>query len=91
MKSSVIPQVRVKPELRAELDAVLGEGETLSEFVESAVRRAVEHRRVEQAFHARGDASWQAYSRTGKAVPAEQVLGKMQRRLDARRKQLLGK
>jgi hypothetical protein len=35
MKSAVIPQVRVEPELRAELEAVLKDGETLSEFVES--------------------------------------------------------
>lgn len=47
MKSAVIPQVRVEPELRAELEAVLQEGETLSEFVETAVRNAVEFRRVQ--------------------------------------------
>ncbi len=37
MKSAVIPQVRVEPELRAELEAVLQEGETLSGFVEASV------------------------------------------------------
>ena len=44
MKTAVIPQVRLAPELRAQLDAVLTENETLSDFVETAVRRAVEHR-----------------------------------------------
>ena len=44
MKTAVIPQVRVAPELRAQLDAVLTENETLSDFVKTAVRRAVEHR-----------------------------------------------
>ena len=43
MKTAVIPQVRVAPELRAQLDAVLTENETLSDLVETAVRRAVEH------------------------------------------------
>jgi hypothetical protein len=33
MKTAVIPQVRVEPKLRADLDAVLLPGETLTEFV----------------------------------------------------------
>src|SRR5690348_2801005 len=61
MKTAVIPQVRVEPELRAQLDNILDKNETLSDFVEEAVRRAVEHRRVLVAFHARGEAAWQAY------------------------------
>ncbi|MFN7724032.1 MAG: YlcI/YnfO family protein, partial [Rubrivivax sp.] len=39
MKTAVIPQVRVEPKLRADLDAVLLPGETLTEFVEASVRR----------------------------------------------------
>lgn len=35
MKTAVIPQVRVEPELRADLDSVLLPGETLTEFVEA--------------------------------------------------------
>ena len=91
MKTAVIPQVRVTVELRADLDAALGEDETLSEFVEEAVRRAVERRRVETSFLARGEAAWQAHLRDGKAVPAENVLEKLQKKLDARRKQLQGR
>lgn len=86
MKTALIPQVRVEPELRAELEAVLSDKETLSEFVEEAVRRAVERRRVEAAFHGRGEAAWQQYQRTGQAVPAATVLGKLQARLDAARR-----
>lgn len=37
MKSAGIPQVRVEPELRAELESLLKQGETLSEFVETRV------------------------------------------------------
>ncbi|ODU08272.1 MAG: hypothetical protein ABS84_13655 [Rubrivivax sp. SCN 71-131] len=37
MKSAVIPQVRVAPQPRAELEAVLQEGATLSGFVEASV------------------------------------------------------
>ena len=58
MKSAVIPQVRVEPELRQELEAVLREGETLSAFVEDSVRKAVEFRRVQSRFEQRGEQAW---------------------------------
>ena len=34
MKTATIPSVRVEPDFRAEVEAVLADGETLSEFVE---------------------------------------------------------
>ncbi|MGC3986566.1 MAG: YlcI/YnfO family protein [Pseudorhodoferax sp.] len=90
MKTAVIPQVRVDPGLRAQLEAVLGPDETLSEFVEASVRRAVEVRQAQTDFLARGQVAWENFQRTGEALPAERVLGKLQARLDARRKQLGG-
>ena len=88
MKSAVIPQVRVEPELRSELEAVLRRGETLSEFVETSVRNAVEFRRVQTRFHERGETAWAGYQRTGLAVPADEVLTQLQAKLDAKRKQI---
>lgn len=88
MKSAVIPQIRVEPELRAQLEAVLRQDESLSSFVEASVRSAVEFRRVQHDFHARGEAAWQEFLRTGESVPADQVLAKLQAKLDARRAQL---
>jgi len=90
MKSAVIPQVRVEPALRAELEAVLQEGETLSGFVEASVRNAVGFRRVQTLFHERGQAAWEHYQTTGESVSADEVVAKLQARLDARRKQLGG-
>ena len=90
MKSAVIPQVRVEPELRAELEAVLQQGETLSEFVEASVRNAVEFRRMQTRFHERGQAAWEHYQSTGESVSADQVLAKLQAKLDVKRKQLGG-
>jgi Arc/MetJ-type ribon-helix-helix transcriptional regulator len=90
MKSAVIPQVRVEPELRAELESVLREGESLSEFVEASVRNAVAFRRVQTRFHERGQAAWEHYQSTGESVSTEEVLGKLQAKLDAKRKQLGG-
>lgn len=88
MKSAVIPQVRVEPELRAELESVLQQGETLSAFVETSVRNAVAFRRIQARFHERGQAAWEHHQSTGASVPAEEVLAKLQAKLDARRKQL---
>ena len=90
MKSAVIPQVRVEPELRAELEAVLKGGETLSEFVESSVRSAVAFRRVQTLFHARGQAAWDHYQDTGESLSGAEVLANLQAKLDAKRKQLGG-
>lgn len=89
MKSSLIPQVRVEPELRAELEAMLLDGETLSGFVETSVRNAVAFRRVQAEFHQRGDVAWQQVQATGVSVSADDLLAKLQAKLDARRRQLL--
>ncbi|MBI2747753.1 MAG: hypothetical protein HYX43_00035 [Burkholderiales bacterium] len=88
MKSAVIPQVRVEPQLREELEAVLREGETLSGFVEDSVRKAVEFRRVQSRFEQRGEEAWRRYQATGHASSAEAVVAKLQAKLDARKKRL---
>ena len=90
MKTSVIPQVRVAPEMRAELEAVLLPGETLSEFVETSVRNAIEFRTVQSRFHERGEAAWLSFQQTGVSVSADEVLGRLQARLEAKRKTLGG-
>ena len=87
MKSAVIPQVRVEPELRAELESVLQQGETLSEFVETSVRNAVAFRRTQTRFHERGQAAWEHYQSTGASVPAHEVVAELAVKLEARRKQ----
>lgn len=82
MKTTTIPAVRVEPELREQLERVLQKGETLSSFVETSVRESVQ-RRVEQAeFVARGIASLDVAKRSGRFVDAEDVLAKLQTRLD---------
>lgn len=88
MKTAVIPQVRVAPELRADLDSVLLPGETLTDFVEQSVRSAVEFRRVQTDFSARCDASLAQFERTGVSVAADVVLSKLEAKVAARVKQL---
>ena len=54
MKATNIPSIRVEPDFRAEVEAVLVEGETLTQFVEASVRASVERRRMQAEFLARG-------------------------------------
>ncbi len=86
MKTAAIPAVRVSPELRQAAEELLRTGETLSGFVEEAVRRNVEFRQAQQAFIERGLASAAAAKKSGKYVSSAAVLDKLTRRLDKARK-----
>lgn len=91
MKTAILPQVRVEPQLRADLESVLREGETLSDFLESTVRKAVDYRRMRAEFDARADAAWVRYQQTGVSVPAEDVVAQMRGSLEVRKRELQGK
>lgn len=86
MKSAAIPAVRVPPELRQAAEELLQVGETLSSFVEEAVRRNVDFRQAQKAFVERGLASARAAKKSGKYVSSAVVLGKLSRRLQKARK-----
>jgi Arc/MetJ-type ribon-helix-helix transcriptional regulator len=86
MKTSTIPSVRVEPELRAEVESLLADGETVSEFVEASVRATVLRRRNQAEFVARGMRSLDDARRTGDYVEADAVVLALQRKLDAARK-----
>jgi hypothetical protein len=85
MKTSTIPAIRVEPALRAEVESLLREGETLSGFVEESVRAAIQRRREQAEFVARGMASLAAARAADEYIDAETVLAGLQRRLDAAR------
>jgi hypothetical protein len=85
MKTATLPSVRVDPEFRAEVEAVLDEGETLSQFVEASVRAGVERRLAPAKFIERGLRSRDQARRTGDYVDAETVVASLQRKLDAAR------
>ncbi len=88
MKTATIPSVRVEPELRSEVESLLGDGETLSEFVEASVRANVQRRRVQAEFIARGLRSRDEARRTGEYVDADVVIQQLQRKLDAARSRI---
>jgi len=74
MKTATIPSLRVDPALRSAAESVLTEGETLSSFVEQAVRSNVARRQQQQAFIARGLAGRDEARRTGQYFEAADVL-----------------
>jgi Arc/MetJ-type ribon-helix-helix transcriptional regulator len=88
MKSAFLPQVRVAPELRAELEAALRPGETLSEFVEASVRDALAYRQVQAEFHTRGEAAWQAYRKSGVSHSADEMVAELRAMTAKKRRQL---
>lgn len=85
MKTATIPSVRVEPEFRTEVESVLADGESLSEFVEASVRASVVRRRAQAEFIARGLRSRDEAARSGDYVEADEVLAGLQRQLDAAR------
>ena len=90
MKSSSFPSLRVEPELREAAESVLRDGETLTSLIETSVREMIQRRRVQEEFIARGLRSREDAQRTGIYYSAESVHSELQRRLDARRKSVLG-
>jgi predicted HicB family RNase H-like nuclease len=50
MKTATFPSVRVEPELREAAESVLQEGESLSSFVEQAIRENIVRRQRHSEF-----------------------------------------
>lgn len=84
MKSAQLPPVRVEVSVREEIEAVLREGESLSEFVGTAALEAARRRKAQQEFLARGRASLAKARRTGEFYAADQALADMHKRVQAR-------
>ena len=90
MKGATFPSLRVEAELREAAESVLREGETLTSLIQTAMRQIIHLRRVQDEFLARGLSASVEARGTGAYHPAEAVHAELQRRLNARRKQVLG-
>ena len=86
MKTATLPPIRVAPDFRLELEGVLERGESLSQFIESAVRSTVAKRKNQAEFIRRGMAAIEATQREGNGIPAELVMAKLEAKLVAARK-----
>ncbi|WP_028672686.1 YlcI/YnfO family protein [Saccharospirillum impatiens] len=79
MKSATFPSLRVDPELRQAAESVLRDHESLSSFLEDAIRSSIERRRNQQAFLERGLAARTEARNTGEYYSA----GVVHQELDA--------
>ena len=86
MKTATIPSLRVAPELRAAAESVLQKGESLSSFVEDAIRNGIERRRMQGEFITRGLASREEARRSGEYFSPDSVLKDLDRMLAAAEK-----
>ena len=86
MKTATIPPIRVAPEFRTEVEGVLEQGESLSEFVENAVRQSVLKRQHQAEFMRRGIAAIEETKRTGNGIAADTVLTQLHAQLAAARR-----
>ena len=85
MKTATLPPIRVAPDFKLDLEGVLEQGESLSQFVENAVRTTVIRRKTQAEFIKRGIASIELTKREGGGVPAEVVIAKLEAKLAAAR------
>jgi hypothetical protein len=81
MKSSTLPPLRVSPELRASVEAVLAPGESLSSLVHDAVTRTIEYGKAQQEFVERGLAGSAKARCTGRYVSSGTALRALRRQL----------
>lgn len=77
MKTARLPAVRIAPELRERAQSQLRDGESLSAFVEQAVRLNVLRRESDREFIARGMASLERARATNSHHSAAKVLGEL--------------
>ena len=86
MRSASFPPIRVEPEVRAEVEAVLREGEWLTQFNEEAVVAAAAWRRLQSEFVIRGEAAIERWKQEGGGYAVDQVMAELQARLDEARR-----
>jgi len=82
-RSATLPPIRVAPETKASLEAVLREGESLTQFIEGAVRREVEFRAEQNAAIARAKKALRSADKGAGLLTAEEFLAGMAQRAEA--------
>jgi len=79
-RSATLPPIRIAPETKASLEAVLREGESLTQFIENAVCREAEFRAEQNAAVARAKKALRSADKGVGLITAEDFLAGMARR-----------
>jgi len=83
MKTATIPPLRVTADFRLDAESVLHEGESLSSFVEEALRKQIEYRKSQQAFISRGLMARDKAKSTGQYASKNEVMESLNAILNA--------
>ncbi len=86
MKTATLPPLRVTPQLRKAVEQCLGPGETLSTFVEQAIRQTVERRRADSTFAQQALKARAAYLKSGVYHAADDVMQELRTQLKSARR-----
>ncbi|OOC09712.1 YlcI/YnfO family protein [Thioalkalivibrio halophilus] len=81
MKNTTLPALRVSDGFRHQVEQALGEGETLSAFIEDAVRHEIDRRQARPEFLARGLESARSARETDEYYSVQSVLDDLDRLL----------
>jgi len=81
MKTATFPSLRTTPELRQAAEQTLLEGETLSGFVEQAIRESIARRQNQQNFIARSLRSRDEARQSSQYVSADSVINRLEQML----------
>ena len=82
-RSATLPPIRVTSETKASLEAVLREGESLTQFIENAVRQEAEFRAEQKAAVARAKKALRLADKGVGLMSADDFLAGMQERAQA--------
>jgi predicted transcriptional regulator len=83
MKTSTLPAIRVKPELREAAERALRPNETLSKLMASSLESFISHRVAEDEFIARGLLAAETARLENRYVSAKDVLSQLDERIAA--------
>ena len=82
-RSATLPPIHVTPETKASLEAVLRDGESLTQFIEAAVRQEAEFRAQQRAAVARAEKALRAADKGVGLTTTGDLLAGMQQRAEA--------
>jgi predicted transcriptional regulator len=83
MKTSTLPAIRVKPELREAAERALRPKETLSKLMESSLESFISHRAAEDEFISRGLRAAETARQDNTYVSVQDVLTQIDQRIAA--------
>lgn len=82
-RTATLPPIRIAPETKARIEAVLRKGESLTQFIESAVSKEAEFRAEQSAAVARAKKALRSAEKGAGLMTADDLLSGMQQRAEA--------